>query len=188
MQKIETRFEMTFALTSEGQKAQDALASAVSKHNEKVSELATAIDKLRQEAEENWTANRETEVSKIQERRALLLKAEIEIRGRIAEFLDHVRDVEIGAFVDAAIRQKESVEREIRDKLVAIGYVHDEYGRTLPMLVANHPAVNRAIERIDSVHCKSLHLPPMNDNRDALAKAESELADLKNRALAGLGV
>jgi hypothetical protein len=187
--QITTKIDFGFqSMTAEGRQVLGKLSRDVAAHNSRVREFQQDTEKLRAAAAENWTVKRDAEVGKLKERRASLLTAEIELREQIADWLCRVRDVETGAEVDAAIAEANAAETKVRNGLLSLGFIDDEHGRTIQMMVNYHPSVIAADMRQNNTHGKSLHVGPMNANTADLAKARQALDELKQAALAAVGV
>lgn len=185
---IDENFTLEIKFTRDGQGMHDALLRDVRKHNAAVEAYGHDAEKLRQEVAANWTAKRESDVSKLHERRAALLTAELGLRERLAAWIERVRHFELSAEATAASDDAVAAEAKVRAGLLALGYVDDEYGRVFSMLVRHHPAIIRALGRLNAAQGSSFPAMRGNENAAAIAKTSAELEALKRQALAALGV
>lgn len=183
--RIENHLAQPFALSKAATKTKTELTDAIDKHNQLCSELTERIEALRAVQDINWTDSHEAESTRLRGQRVELLKAELVLRERIAEYFDAIANVEVSAAINSAVQEKQAAAKDIAGKLLEIGYVDDEYGRTLPDLIARHPRIKAARLRIEG-NSPQPPLAAMQANTEGVAECRDELAKLRQAATAGL--
>jgi hypothetical protein len=180
--KIETGIAQPYALSKEGQKPQASLAAEIASHNAACDQLSEKIQKVRNVDAAQWSASNKSDADTLAKRRAELLQNELGLRGRIADFFARLPDGDLSAARDEATKSHEVATSEVRAKLVAIGYVDDEYERTLVELTARHPRVRDAKVAMDGFTTYP-HLPAQQENDESITRCQNKLAAIKESSI-----
>ena len=188
MDLITTSLSAHFEFTKDGGQArQRALTDEISKHNLAVETYNRDHVELRQSIEVGWDASHEGRASKLRGRLSALLTHELEIRKSIADHWEQVGEVDLPAYLDAAIADHAAAKREMIAKLESLGF-RDTPNLSLETIASHHEGVSQPWVRKESVHGTSPQLAFLDLNAKAIEKAQNKMDEIKARAMTNLSI